>query len=90
MKKYIFKIDTPWGKKGDKAPSTSCFHFTPDFFGEDRFEPSDFPEIFEEKESDEERVEDWLKKNYGKTWDNISKKLLAAGLRVDDLEKEKS
>ncbi len=64
MTNYIFKIDTPWGKKG---------HLIPTFV----VNPEDFTALFEKVKTDEEVVSDFIRKIYVKpgslSFENLSR-----------------
>lgn len=96
-KRWIFKIDTPWGKKGsvfDVGRSRSTWV---DKDGNTRFcleNPQNYPDLFElvEEKSDEERFIDWLTNevdasNMGPSelLAFISKKIISAGVDVKKL-----
>lgn len=94
-KRWVFKIDTPWGKKGSFAPTTmkatNSIHNGREVI-ELCVNTEDYPDLFElvEEKSDEEKLVDWLSGHYYRAWppdDNlVAKQLIAAGLDVNKLE----
>jgi hypothetical protein len=81
MKQYRFKIDTPWGKKGESPKGwvhADCFvndHLLKD--------PAKCPDVFEEIPDPVERVREWLL--HVMPAKDLAEHLLAAGLDVEKL-----
>lgn len=88
MKQYRFKIDTPWGKKGEEAKAVWANDIS-------YLKPELFPDLFEEIPDSVEKVaaklaDLWAQPNGGlfETWKAIAKATIAAGLDPDKLEIE--
>ncbi len=96
MKKYRFKIDTPWGKKGDEIPRDPdgmCSRFCTHIARDSEYEL--FPEIFEpiEEKTPEQKIIKWMCNNVLSINGSprfiseiAARELIAAGLDPDKLE----
>lgn len=90
--KYRFKIDCPMGKKGVEAPMDSYGHVS-HWIGLNTCPPGLYPDLFEPipEEDPLTKVRNWLehiwKTRTYEDLEDLSKQLLAAGLRPEDLSK---